>query len=231
MLQAVIDCSQTTNINIYPTKISADEEYTSAVHITEKLANSKLILESLVTGVAIKYNFQSPEGEIDAVELYTGAVEIGTAYYSWEEAGNFPKAATVDGSAVGVTISERNEFGARVTTTVAGTLSITGFVLEDLNTTKTYDAPVGENILANIVSIESPLGYSFTQPEIIYNYYAQRYCMNFRTIAPSFRCGDIIIVAADDTLYIKGQVEKLSYDLVNGYIADVKIRGDIYALD
>lgn len=216
-LGAVVDCSRSDKIKIYPLPSRPSSTITS----NRKLEGSKVHLRPLITGVEVTAHRYQLGTEIQ--ELYKDTLPKGTHEITLSEpaAGITVSGAElvkIGNNAVVVQVSEENE------------VVLKGRTYSDTNTVirqRMKDLPPNtqENLLrveqATLVCPDRALAVA----QRILNYYDYRYEMPFRMIAGNELLADMIILESFGGVRARGVLEKLEFDLTGGYLADARLVG------
>ena len=218
---ASVDCSRSWTVKIRQSLIAADETATATITKAEKGMDQAVELLELITGVKVlSHVFVETT---DEKELYNGYLPTGTHEIIFS-------APMHDLSITGGTITQSGANYAVVTVSAAGTVVLTGLAYAD--TAKSYSittSGLSSSIRPNVLEVEQAYLVNPDNLEEVaqrlYDYHQQRYVQEVKLFAPSIEIGNVVEV---ETLYnqkIRGVVEKMTPDLVGGFVVKATIKG------
>lgn len=216
-LGAVVDCSRSDKIKIYPPQ----ERPSALITYQRKMMGSKVLLRPLITGVAVTaHQYQLGDS---TEELYKDTLPIGTHQITFSE----PAASIhVTGAAV---IDDGNNY-AIVKVTTVGEVIITGRKYADAKTViQQQAADLPPNAQDNVLQVESATLVSPDRAAAvvarILEYYSRRYEQSFKLVAGDELLADMLIVESFGGEKVRGSLEKMEFDLTGGYIANAQVVG------
>lgn len=216
-LGAVVDCSRSNKIKIY----TPQERPSALITYQRKLMGSKVLLRPLITGVTVTaHQYQLGDS---TEELYKDTLPIGTHQITFSE----PVAHI---QATGAAVIEDGNNYAIVKVTVPGEVSITGQKYSDAKTViRQQAADLPPNAQDNVLQVESATLVSPDRAAAaasrILEYYSRRYEQSFKLVAGDELLADMLIVESFGGEKVRGNLEKMEFDLTGGYLADVKVVG------
>lgn len=214
---AVVDCSRTDKIKLYP----APERSSALITYRRKFQGSGIKLRPLITGVTVTAHryVPGPAGEqLFRDDLQTGEHEVA-----------FSAPVLVEGCEGAELLAWGNNW-ARVKVTAAGPVTLTGRKYEDAATLyRRTAADIPPNAEPNILSIEDA---TLVGPELaegvarrVLDYYARRYEQTFEMLAADEVLADMLIVESFGGEQVRGALEKMEFDLTGGFRAAVTVVG------
>ena len=217
---AVVDCSRSDKIKIFP----APERSSGLITYQRKFSDgNKVTLKPLITGVSVTSHRYTAGAETE--ELYKDELVAGTHQIT------FSSPALADSLAVtGGTLVERGTNYCNVTVTTPGEVVVTGQKYIETTTVLQQTASnLPPNAQDNVLTVTDATLVSPDRAEAlaqrILTYYAQRYEQTFRMLAGTEVLADMLIVESFGGEMVRGQLEKMEFDLTGGYRADVRVTG------
>lgn len=217
---AVVDCSRSDKIKIFP----APERSSGLITYQRKFSDgNKVTLKPLITGVSVTAHRYTAGAETE--ELYKDELVAGTHQIT------FSSPALADSLAVtGGTLVERGTNYCNVTVTTPGEVVVTGQKYIETTTVLQQTASnLPPNAQDNVLTVTGATLVSPDRAEAlaqrILTYYAQRYEQTFRMLAGTEVLADMLIVESFGGEMVRGQLEKMEFDLTGGYRADVRVTG------
>ena len=217
---AVVDCSRSDKIKIFP----APERSSGLITYQRKFSDgNKVTLKPLITGVSVTARRYTAGAETE--ELYKDELVAGTHQIT------FSSPALADSLAVtGGTLVERGTNYCNVTVTTPGEVVVTGQKYIETTTVLQQTASnLPPNAQDNVLTVTDATLVSPDRAEAlaqrILTYYAQRYEQTFRMQAGTEVLADMLIVESFGGEMVRGQLEKMEFDLTGGYRADVRVTG------
>lgn len=216
-LGAVVDCSRSDKIKIYPAPTRAS----SLITYRRKLLGSKVALRPLITGVAVT-GHQYLRGGAEE-ELFKDDLEAGTHQVTFTE-------PAADVAVAGAELVEWGNNYAVVRVPAAGQVVITGHKYIEAQTVAlqrpgNIPANAQENVLrvegATLVGPERAAGVA----QRVLDYYGKRYEQTFQLVAGDEALADMLVVESFGGERVRGALEKMEFDLTGGYRADVRVVG------
>ena len=217
---AVVDCSRSDLIRISPAPARAS----GMIAYDRKFQNgSKVTLNPLITAVAVTaHRYQAEDAPS---ELYKDTLEPGTYQVT------FSAPAVADSLTVtGATLAGRGVNRCTLTVSKAGEVCVTGRKYVDSTIIlRRAAANLPPNAQDNELTVTdatlvSPDRATAVADRVL-DYYAQRYEQTFRMIAGDEKLADRLIVQSFGGEMVRGQLEKMEFDLTGGYRADVRVTG------
>mgnify|MGYP004456163241 FL=1 len=217
---AVVDCSRSDKIKIFP----APERSSGLITYQRKFSDgNKVTLKPLITGVSVTAHRYTAGAETE--ELYKDELVAGTHQIT------FSSPALADSlTATGGTLVERGTNYCNVTVTTPGEVVVTGQKYIETTTVLQQTASnLPPNAQDNVLTVTDATLVSPDRAEAlaqrILTYYAQRYEQTFRMLAGTEVLADMLIVESFGGEMVRGQLEKMEFDLTGGYRADVRVTG------
>lgn len=216
-LGAVVDCSRSDKIKIYPPPTRPS----SLITYQRKFLGSKVALKPLITGVTVtahQYTLGTTTEELFKDTLTEGIHEIQLQ----EPAGEL--------SASGAQLTEWGANYAIVQVSEPGEVILSGRKYTEI---KTGIRKAAQNIPANAkpneLTVDSAtLVDPATAPAVaaqVLDYYARRYEQTFDMLAGEEVLADMLVVQSFGGEMVRGCLEKMEFDLTGGYRAAVKVVG------
>ena len=209
---AVVDCSRSDKIKIFP----APERSSGLITYQRKFSDgNKVTLKPLITGVSVTSHRYTAGAETE--ELYKDELVAGTHQIT------FSSPALADSLAVtGGTLVERGTNYCNVTVTTPGEVVVTGQKYIETTTVLQQTASnLPPNAQDNVLTVTDATLVSPDRAEAlaqrILTYYAQRYEQTFRMLAGTEVLADMLIVESFGGEMVRGQLEKMEFDLTGGY--------------
>lgn len=215
-LGAVVDCSRSDKIKIYPPPARPSSQIT----YRRKWQGSKVALRPLITGVAVTAHQYVPGA---AEEVFSDTLEAGTHQITFSD----PVAAPAVTGAV--LLDWGNNF-AVVQVASAGEVVITGRKYTDAQTVirrTAVDLPANaqDNVLeVKAATLVSPDRADAVAQRVL-DYYAKRYEQTFTMLAGDEQLADMLIVESFGGERVRGSLERMEFDLTGGYVAGVRVVG------
>jgi hypothetical protein len=231
---AYISCSRSSKIIVKQMELASElVTFDYTVTSAEKGLTNPISLALPVNGVELTYHNYLLSIN-DDYELYKNDHTAGTFLIRTTNSSGLGTSLH-PGDITGATFVQQWGLFNIISVPSPGTVTIVGYTFEDAQEVyKVYDLSLPVNKRKNIVVITdvntvTPSNAS-TIAQRIYDYYQQRYIINYKTFAPRYSVGDSALV---DTLYnrqIGGIVERMKMDLVAGFACEVKVRGVVIDL-
>ena len=228
---AYVTCARSSDIRVVETELVADVVSWDHIFTTADIGeNPKVAVKPLVTGVdLISHEYPLNSEHID-VQIYDGTLEIGEYVFEFPDEIYGTQTWTPSGTA---TYSDSSKVGfATVTVTGAGTyrhiLKDTHAHNRELLTERMVGlaATVPENIIViDQATMVTPYNAADVL-EFLYDYFQQRYVVEFKVFAENVAPGDSVKVPVlGEELW--GIAERIESDLVNGFVQKVTVVGEI----
>lgn len=216
-LGAVVDCSRSDKIKIYP----PPSRPSSLVTYQRKFLGSKVALKPLITGVVVTAH-QYTLGTITE-ELFKGELAAGIHEIQLQQPA----------CCLAVTGAQMVEWGnnyAIVQVEEAGEVVITGRKYVETQTSIRQAArDIPANARANELMVDgATLVDLAAAPAVaarVLDYYARRYEQSFDMLAGEEVLSDMLVVQSFGGELVRGYLEKMEFDLTGGYRAAVKVVG------
>ena len=216
-LGAVVDCSRSAQIKIYP----PPERPSSLIGCNRKFANGSVSMRPLITGVSVtahQYRLQTATEELYKTELPTGTHKV--TFRSPVKVGQVSGAALLESG---------NTFAVlRVDT--PGEVTITGQTYEDACTVlHKLAADLPPNAQPNELQVQEATLVSPDRADAVAQRllatYANRIEQTFRMCAGSEMLADMLLVESTQGSMVRGQLLRMEFDLTGGFLADVRVVG------
>lgn len=216
-LCAVVDCSRSDTINIYPPPVRPSQ----LIPYSRKLMGQTMKLKPLVTGVEVLTHSYTPGAEEQ--ELYNDVLPTGEHTITFGE----PMHSL---TATGATITASGANWAQLQVDEEGPVLLTGQRYAVANTLiRRRAGELPSNAGVNTLRVEgATLAAPTAAPAIangILGYYERRYENEFPLLPAGEMLADIVIVESMGGEKLKGVIERMDFDLTGGYIAKVRIAG------
>lgn len=216
-LGAVVDCSRSDKINIYPPPTRPS----SLITRRRKWQGGKAALRPLVTGVAVTAHRYAPAAE--AAELFRQELPAGVHRIA------LPEPAT-ELAVTGGVLLESGVNHAVVQLQSAGVLVLTGYKYADAQTvTRRTAADLPAGTLDNVLEVKDATLVSPDRAgaaaDRILTYYAGRCELRFSMQAGGETLADMLIVESLGGERVRGVLEQLELDLTGGFVADALVVG------
>lgn len=214
---ASADCSRSTIINIVP----QTDEMTSIIGIDRKFIGQKTKLDDLVTGIQTTAHSYSRTNE--TLELFNGELAPGTHQIVFSEPAY--NVAATGGVIQSITVNS-----AVIVVNQMGTVILSGKkYLDSQQTFSQSMSKVVSNSAPNVLKVETAtlVGTSsaIKVTSLVFNYYQNRYRLEFRFIPAGERVGDLVMVETLGGGRLRGWIEQMKYDLTGGYLVDCVVTG------
>lgn len=216
-LGAVVDCSRSDTIKIYP----PPERPSSLIPRSRKFTGGEASLRALITGVSVtahQYHLQTEREQLYQSSLASGTHRIalsGPADHLQAEGGTL--------------LDWGNNF-AVVQVTAPGQVILTGNRYADTQTVLHRQAEglpphrkVNEKTVKEATLVSPDRADAVAQR--VLRYYANRCELTFQMVAGDEALADMLIVESFGRENVRGQLERMEFDLTGGYLADVKLVG------
>ena len=216
-LGAVVDCSRSDKIKIYPPPTRPS----SLITYQRKFLGSKVALKPLITGVVVtahQYTLGTTTEELFKDELTTGTHEIQLQQ----------PACCLE--VTGAQMVEWDNNYAIVQVEEPGEVVITGRKYVETQTSIRQAArDIPANAKANELTVDSatlvdPTVASAVASRVL-DYYARRYEQTFDMLAGEEVLADMLVVQSFGGEMVRGCLESMEFDLTGGYRASVKVVG------
>ena len=217
VLGAVVDCSRSDKIKIYPQPTRPS----SLITYQRKFLGSKVTLKPLITGVVVtahQYTLGTTTEELFKDELVTGTHEIQF---------DSPVCCL---EVTGATLQEWDNNYAILQVDNPGEVVITGRkYLETKSSVRQAARDIPANAKANELTVDSAtLVDPAAAPAVaarVLDYYAARYEQTFDMLAGDEVLADMLVVQSFGGEMVRGALESMEFDLTGGYRASVKVVG------
>lgn len=216
----VVDCSRSDVIKIFPPPSRPSALITQARKFS---GASKVSLKTLVTGVEITTHRYTPGTEES--QLYKDTLAAGVHQVT------FNSPAMADTIAVsGAVLLEAGVNYANVRVETEGEVTITGAVYEETTTVYSQTAAdLPPNYQENVLTVtDATLVTPDNAPALaqaILTYYAQRVEQEFKLVAGDELLADMLLVESFGGEYVRGQLEKMEFNLTSGFVVSAKLTG------
>lgn len=216
-LGAVVDCSRSDKIKIYPPPTRPS----SLITYQRKFLGSKVALKPLITGITVTA-YQYTLGT-DTEELFKDTLTEGTHEIQLQQpAGEL--------SASGAQLAEWGANYAVVQVSEPGEVVISGRKYTEIKTgIRQVARDIPANAKPNELTVDSAtLVEPATAPAVasrVLDYYARRYEQTFDMLAGEEVLADMLVVQSFGGEMVRGCLEKMEFDLTGGYRAAVKVVG------
>lgn len=216
-LGAVVDCSRSDKIKIYPPPTRPS----SLITVQRKFMGSKVSLKPLITGVTVtahQYTLGTVTEELFKDELAAGTHEIQL------------KQPACCLEVTGAQMVEWDNNYAIVKVEKPGEVVITGRKYTETQTSIRQAArDIPANAKANELTVDSAtLVDPAAAPAVaarVLDYYARRYEQTFDMLAGEEVLADMLVVQSFGGEMVRGCLESMEFDLSGGYRASVKVVG------
>lgn len=216
-LGAVVDCSRSDKIKIYPPPTRPS----SLITYQRKFLGSKVALKPLITGVVVtahQYTLGATTEELFKDELVAGTHEIQF---------DSPVCCL---EVTGATLQEWDNNYAILQVDAPGEVVITGRkYLETKSSVRQAAWDIPANAKANELTVDSAtLVDPAAAPAVaarVLDYYANRYEQTFDMLAGEEVLADMLVVQSFGGEMVRGSLESMEFDLTGGYRASVKVVG------
>lgn len=214
---AVVDGSRSDKLQLY----SAPELPSSVIPLTRKFG-STVALRSQITAVCVTAHSYTPATE--PTEMYKGTPEAGTLRVDFRDPV-VPESLTASGAEL---LTRHANYA--VLRCTGEEVILTGTIYRDntVSFTQTADAPPA-NTPDNVLTVtDATLVSPALAPALarrILDYYAQRYETEFTLCVQGERLADRVIVESFSGERLRGQLEKLEFDLTGGFRAAARVVG------
>lgn len=216
-LGAVVDCSRSDKIKIYPPPTRPS----SLITYQRKFLGSKVALKPLITGVTVTAH-QYTLGTITE-ELFKDELTVGTHEIQLQQ-----PACCLE--VTGAQMVEWDNNYAIVQVEEPGEVVITGRKYVETQTSIRQAArDIPANAKANELTVDSatlvdPTVASAVASRVL-DYYARRYEQTFDMLAGEEVLADMLVVQSFGGEMVRGCLESMEFDLTGGYRASVKVVG------
>lgn len=216
-LGAVVDCSRSDKIKIYPPPTRPS----SLITYQRKFLGSKVALKPLITGITVTA-YQYTLGT-DTEELFKDTLTEGTHEIQLQQ-----PACCLE--VTGAQMVEWDNNYAIVQVEKPGEVVITGRKYNETQTSIRQAArDIPANAQPNELTVDSAtLVDPATAPAVaarVLDYYARRYEQTFDMLAGEEVLADMLMVQSFGGEMVRGCLEKMEFDLTGGYRAAVKVVG------
>ncbi len=216
-LGAVVDCSRSDKIKIYP----PPERPSSLIPHSRKFTGGEASLRALITGVSVtahQYHLQTEREQLYKSDLAEGTHRIALS----DPADNL--------QAEGGALLEWGNNFAVVKVTAPGQVILTGCRYADTKTVLHRQADgLPPNAKVNEKTVQEATLVSPDRADAVaqrmLRYYANRCELSFQMVAGDEALADMLIVESFGRENVRGQLERMEFDLTGGYLADVKLVG------
>lgn len=216
-LGAVVDCSRSDKIRIYPPPARPS----SLITCQRKFLGSRVALRPLITGVTVTARQYTPGADVE--ELFRGELAAGRHEIQLQQPASALHAA-------GAQLMENGANFAIVQLEAPGEVVLTGCkYLETQTSIRQAAADIPANARANDLTVDSA---TLMDPSIapavaarVLDYYARRYEQTFTMLAGGEVLADMLVVQSFGGEMVRGYLESMEFDLTGGYRAAVKVVG------
>lgn len=216
-LGAVVDCSRSDKIKIYPPPARPS----SLITYQRKFLGSKVALKPLITAVSVtahQYALGAQQEELFRGELMAGAHEI---QFQQPAGGLSVTGAALAGQGANYAVLQVSEPGEVVILGKKYVETQTGF--------RQAAADIPANAQPNELTVDSAtLVDPAAAPAVaarVLEYYAGRYEQSFDMLAGDEVLADMIVVQSFGGEFIRGSMERMEFDLTGGFRASVTVVG------